>query len=232
MECTPSPERPVPPTPRQLILSLLASLAVGCGGARTPAGKAADAAPAADVRPLAGLASQRILVAPAYALRRDDSMGWGTAITDQRAWLGDLDGELAFALGERGLRGQWVFAEDLVRGFRRNPTLSPDPYRLTVEPLRTAGRLAPGTRLPEPLASQVRTLVAVHDARFVLIPLETGFEPAADAGGRARLRLALVDARLSDVRWIGEVRGDPHPTLTPAVAASLAARFADLIAAP
>ena len=88
-------------------------------------------------------------------------------------------------------------------------------------------------RIPEPLASQLRTLVAVHDARFALLPLEVAFEKAAvgTAGGRARLRLAIVDARTTELRWVGEVRSDPSPVLNPGVTTSLAGRLADLIVA-
>jgi hypothetical protein len=50
------------------------------------------------------------------------------------------------------------------------------------------------------------------------------------------LHVALVDARGAQLRWAGDVHGDPAPPdaalLSPAAAATLAARLADLIAAP
>ena len=64
-------------------------------------------------------------------------------------------------------------------------------------------------------------------------PVEVRFEKAAVAGqGVVALRVALLDGRLGDVRWIGTVRSDPAPTYSRAVLTSLAAHFADLFTAP
>lgn len=207
-----------------------ALLLSGCAAGGAP--PAAGATPAVPERPLASLASQRIVVAPVSAVREGDALGWAAGIPRQREWLRSLDQEIAFALGERGLERAWVFPEALLRSYERNPAMSPDPYRLSVAPLRALTRLTGEQRLPEPLASQLRTLVAVHDGRYVLLPLEVSFEPEAAGSGRARLRLLLVDARSTELRWLGEVRSDPSSALNPGVAASLAARLADLIAAP
>ena len=204
-------------------------LAAACaGGGR----QAAPEAPSGGLRPLGGLAAQRIVVAPVSALREGDALGWAAGIPRQREWLRELDQEIAFALGERGLDRAWVYPEALARSYQRNPSLSPDPHRLATEPLRGVARLNPDLRVPEPLATQLRTLVAMHDGRYVLLPLEVAFEPDTGATGRARLRLMLVDARSTEVRWLGDVRSDPARLLSPGVPASLAARMADLIAAP
>jgi hypothetical protein len=68
----------------------------------------------------------------------------------------------------------------------------------------------------------------------VLLPIELRFEPDTTAGlGVAVLRLALVDGRLGEIRWIGNVRSDPSPTFSRAtLLASIAVHLADLIAAP
>ena len=125
----------------------------------------------------------------------------------------------------------WAFSDDLSRDFQRNPTYANDPYLLAEEPLRSPA-LKDGDRLPEPLASQLRTLVALRDkARYVLAPVDLRIEPAA-GGGQARLRLVLIDAVTSDIRWIGAVQSDVVPAYGPALLASLGAHFADLVAAP
>jgi hypothetical protein len=91
--------------------------------------------------------------------------------------------------------------------------------------------LAVDARLPEPLASQIRTMVALHDdVRLVLAPVELRLEKAGATGGRGILRLVLVDARASNVRWIGQVAGDEAPAFGPVVTASLAARLANVVA--
>ncbi len=98
---------------------------------------------------------------------------------------------------------------DLDSAFKRNPTYAADPYTLAEEPLRSPS-LSVEQRLPEPLASQLRTMVALHDdARLVLAPVELRFEAATGTGGRGVLRLVLVDPRLVASAWIGEVASDP-----------------------
>jgi hypothetical protein len=110
-----------------------------------------------------------------------------------------------------------------------------------MDPLRPGRLLATG-ELGEPLASQLRNLAAMHDARFVLAPVELRFERAAAGGqqpaaasgeaGTAVLRVSLIDVRLAKAVWSGDVRSDVATALTPAVAASVAGHFVDLIAAP
>ena len=104
-----------------------------------------------------------------------------------------------------------------------------DQFGLAEEPLRSPS-LGIDQRLPEPIASQLRTLIALHDdTRLVLAPVELRFEPTT-GGGHGVLRLVLVDARASSVRWIGEVTSDPAPAFGPAITASIAAKLSALIA--
>jgi hypothetical protein len=184
-------------------------------------------------RPLAGLAAQRVVVAPALALREGDPAGWAARIPRLREFLRVLDDEIAAALADRGLGQAWVFPDQLWRGHSRNPSLGVDPYRLATNPLRGA-RLAVGERVPEPLASQLRTLVAVHDGRLVLLPVEVFFDIDRTGGtGRTALRLALIDARGADIRWSGEVRADQRGTEPDrAQLADVAMRLANLVTAP
>jgi hypothetical protein len=50
--------------------------------------------------------------------------------------------------------------------------------------------------------------------------------------GVAILRLVMMDSRLAQIKWVGEVASDPMRTLSPAVTASVASHFADLVVAP
>jgi hypothetical protein len=144
-----------------------------------------------------------------------------------------LDDEIAAALADRGLGQAWVFPDQLWRGHSRNPSLGVDPYRLATNPLRGA-RLAPGDRVPEPLASQLRTLVAVHDGRLALVPVEVFFDIDRTGGtGRTALRLALIDARSAEIRWSGEVKADQRGSEPDrAQLADVATRLANLVTAP
>jgi hypothetical protein len=200
-----------------------------CGGGKPSAEAPAPIDPSA--RPLAGLAAQHVIVAPAFRLRETDALGWTAQIPRSRDYLKSLDDELLFALGERGLKTQWVYPADLVRSMRGNPTYAIDPYTLAAEPLRNPDVKA-GAKLSDPLATQLRTLVALQDARAVMLPVEVRFEKDKSGQGIAILRLAVLDGRLGEVRFMSEVRSDPSPTFSRALLASLASRVADLVTAP
>jgi hypothetical protein len=225
-----APRTPSSSAPRLAVAALLLA-AIGCGGT----GRTTAATPppiTSSVRPLAPLVPQNIVVTPLLALREADTLGWSQAIPNRREFLRSVDEQMQAALRERGLTRPWIFPEALARAAQRNPGHAIDPYQLAMEPLRRRERLQVAERLPEPLASQIRTIVALHDARFVILPLELYFEPVGQGEGRAVLRLAFADARLSDIQWVGDVRSDPASRFDPAVAAELGRRFADLVIAP
>jgi hypothetical protein len=180
---------------------------------------------------LSGLAAQHVVVLPAYGVRVLPDLDWARSIGRVTDVQRSLDADILAALEERGLRKAWIFPDQLQQSFRRNASYATDPYALAEEPLRAPG-VAIDTRLAEPLASQLRTLVALHeDARLILAPVDLRFEKAG-AGGRGVLRLLLIDPRTSSVRWVGEISSDTVATFGPAVSASIASRLANAIATP
>lgn len=211
-------------------LCVFAILLAACHGS-TPVEEASPVEQ--PVRPLAQLASQRVIVTPTYYLVGGDALGWAAQLPKGREYLRSVDDEIAAVLAERGLKSQWLYTADLMRATRANPTYAIDPYTLGANILRGKDVVS-GTRLADPLATQLRTMIALQEgARAVLVPVEVRFEKAAVAGqGVVALRVALLDGRLGDVRWIGTVRSDPAPTYSRAVLTSLAAHFADLFTAP
>ena len=224
---------------RLLGITAAVFLAASAACAQKPPARDAQPAPLA-ARPLAGMVAQRAVLLPAQYLRPADSLGWAEQVKAPREFLARVDDEIAFAIRERGVKPEWAFPEDLARAARRNAAYASDPRSLAAEGLRPRGRRwklpAP---LGEPLATQLRALVALHDARYAILPVEVRFEPAAAGAGRAVLHLALVDARRAEVVWTTDVASDPAPAPSPAapvnlaaLAASLAGHVADLIAAP
>jgi len=187
-------------------------------------------APMRAMSPLAGLAGQHIVVLPLHYLR-PDTIGVAARIDDPRGLLATLDSAIERALGERGFRTSWTYPPALARSARRNAGYVTDPYSLAAERLRSGVRMS-DDRLAEPLASQLRSIVAVTDARYALFPVELRFERVP--GGRMRpvLHVALLDARGSSVQWTGDVRGAVGTTITPATLESVAFALADLVAAP
>jgi hypothetical protein len=205
-------------------LPILAVLLAGCASAHPATPASADAA---SKRPLERLAGQSIVVLPTQYLSFGDSLGWRAAVVRRADYLAGLDDEIGFALGERGLSRKWTFANAITRAARNNSTVISDPHALSAESLREPIGLE--ETLKEPLGSQIRSLLALENGRFVLLPVELKTE-SANGTGVAVLKLMLIDARLAKVKWIGEVRSERQRTFSPALAASVASRLADLIA--
>lgn len=182
------------------------------------------------VAPLTVYATQRIAVAPT-SIVRSDSLGWMQRLGGAVATGKVLDSAFATALSDRGVSKQWYLPADLVRAFERNRSYATNPYELTTTMLRPAAFQAT-SRYGEPLASQLRTLVALHEGvRLVLIPVELRFErDAAGRTGRAIVRAVLLDARAADARWVGEIRGDTSSVPRRALD-HVASRFADFFVA-
>lgn len=181
--------------------------------------------------PLTAYATQRVVLVP-VAGARFDTLGWVAQLGGATSVARKLDSAIAGRLAERGVGPRWILPAELWRAYERNRNYVTDPYQLTVLPLRAPTFVA-ASRYGEPLASQLRTMIALHDdARVVLVPVEVRFERAGDASsGRAILHAALLDARTTEARWVGDVQGDI--TGTPARALdSVAARLADLFLAP
>ena len=209
------------------LLTLLCCLPLllGCGGQQ---GSQAPAPQPAVGRPLATLAGQRVILTPVYRLREGDVMGWAAQIPRSRELLRALDTAIAAELAQRGLEKQWVYPPDLVRAVKASPTYAVDPYALATEPLRSRS-VAPGGKIGDPLVTQLRTMIALHDSRFVLLPVELRFERDRSGQGIAVLHAVLVDGRIGEVRWAGDASSDPSPAFSRALLASVASHFADLI---
>jgi hypothetical protein len=226
------------------------------GPARANRGVAADSQPGkrkAAVHPaLEQLAAQRILVLPVQAVVFTDSLGWGNRIASVRSYLQTVDDEITYALKDRGLDGKWVLADAVVRSAKRNSDFAADPHSIDTRQLRP-GAKTDEFLLREPLASQLRSLTALNDARYVLVPVEVRVvnTPGAPAShslkttattntqqssgavsprANAVLHVVVIDTRRSQLQWVGDVVGAPLTKFSPALAADLASRLADLIA--
>jgi hypothetical protein len=178
--------------------------------------------------PLEVLAQQQILVLPVQYLTFADSLGWSSQVPSIPEYLHTVDDELTFAFGERGLNKHWMFADALARSLKRNPNIAIDPYVLDAGQVRVGSR-PDDWQLSDPLASQLRSLIALSEARYVLLPVELQLISVHGAG-QAKLHVVLIDARRSQVQWSGDVFGAPMPKFTPAVAADIASRLASLVA--
>ena len=175
---------------------------------------------------LAAIVGQPLLIAPVQSIRIAPELGW-TGLPRTPDILAALDGSLTDTLRARLANPQWVYAAALIESARNNPTYATDPRALSIQALKSS-KLGVGQRLPEPLASQLRLMLALHDGRLILIPVELRFERTAAGAAHPVLHLVLVDPRLSDIRWSGDVSGVDSPTFSNSFAAQMASRVADL----
>jgi hypothetical protein len=195
--------------------------------------RAAQTPPEAPERALGVYAAQRVVVTPTAHVRVADSLGWVQQLGGAKSVARRLDSNMVALFDVRGLGSRWIFPAELTRAYERNRTYATDPYQLVVEQVRGA-KFKTGERYGEPLSSQLRTMIALHeDARFVLLPADLRFERDGRAGraGRAVLRVALLDPRFAEARWVGDVRGDAADGGAQALS-TLAMRVADLFVAP
>src|ERR1043166_9867070 len=150
---------------RYEVCCVLAILVAGCGG-RHPA----PSQTFIDTSPLSGLVGQQLVVTPTQRARVAAELGW-TDVPASAQLAANLDSSVVSTFRSRDVGRSWVFGDALSRSFARNPTYATDPRSLSVESLRAPG-LQSGARLVEPIATQVRTMIALAGARLVLIPVD------------------------------------------------------------
>lgn len=156
--------------------------------------------------PTAGLAGQKVVVFPLTLIAADESLGWREPLTPRRAALDRADSVIGDMLTSRSPEVTWVLPPELRQAARRGVGVASDPDQMATSILRS-----PGLRqLPDPLWSQMRTLVAIAGDRYVLVPASLIFLPATQGatGGLAELTLVLADVRTGAIGWRTVARGE------------------------
>lgn len=166
-------------------------------GEKASESKADEAAPNDSTRaPLAILETRRVLVMPLQLT--------GSIEAQAKAKV-EVDSAITRMLVNRGLDGMWTSSQEITRSAKRNPTLGVDPRKLAVSQLRV-GAKTDKWQLRDPLATQLRTLIALTDARYVLIPVELYKRAGAQDGHpQLALHIVVIDARRSQLQWKGDV---------------------------
>jgi hypothetical protein len=205
------------------VVLVLAAFASGLGAQQNKSNPAVKPPP-----PLSPMASQHVVVLPVQLLRAD-SGAW----MDARGWdkfRRELDDSIASIVAARGVGRVWKYASDVVRIAKRNPDYVSDPYSMGVQPMR-AVIYKIGDRLPEPFVSNLRSLIALADTRYALVPVEAWFVRKG-AQQIVVMKLALADGQGGGIVWLGEVGSDPATSMPPDLVNTLATRVANLIIAP
>lgn len=178
--------------------------------------------------PLSPMASQHVMVLPVQ-LMRADSGAW-VNIHDWEKFRHELDDSIGSIISARGVGHAWKYASDVIRIAKRNPDYVNDPYSMGVQPMR-AVLYKIGDPLPDPFVSNLRTLIALADTRYALVPIEVWFVRRGPQQ-IAVMKLALADGQGGTIVWLGEVGTDPATSMPPDLINTLATRVANLIIAP
>jgi len=145
----------------------------------------------------------------------------GSVTSTAEEAVAGLDGEIAYWLGERAPRVQWVFPPDLDRALARSPSLDIQIRGLAV----SAFYRGQVKNIGDPLFGDLRRLGALVDARYALVPVGAG-EFDVEGGRRVELRVALIDTLGGSVLWYGAIAGATGPAGDAALAASAAQALA------
>lgn len=204
--------------------ALIATLVITTLGTAACAGSGAAPGVPLDAEPLSAFAARAVLVLPLQQVSEK------TGVTSSQsgpatAFREAMDYEIRFAFGESP-PSRWVFAPAIIASSKRNIGVSADPTRLSVEGL-VEKLPEPDEAIAETLRTQVRQIIALTDARYVLLPVSVRFhEPRPNGTRRATMRVVLIDARLARIRWAEDISTEPAPELNRAAAAALAGRLA------
>ena len=209
---------------RALLCVIALALSLACA-----AKPAATSSPPVVLRPLERMSGQEIVVFPVQYLSWTDSLNWQSQIPNRAEFLSTLDDQIEAALTARGLGQTWTFGREIERASKINSIIMRDARSLSAEWLR--GRTFPDQTVRDPLASQVRALVGLKGQRYALLPVELRLENRAGMGV-ATLRVVMIDSRMALLKGMWEVSSDPTRTVSPALTASVATHFADLVVAP
>jgi hypothetical protein len=177
--------------------------------------------------PLGFIVGRSVLVLPVQRNVIFPDSTWKSEIATGSTFTAALDDAIESSLTQRGVSAGWTFAAAISATARRNTGMVPDPHVLAIGNLTRLTK-AGDDPLPQALGSQIRELVALRDGRYAVLPAAVRFSRLGTAE-RAALVLYLIDSRTARIVWSGEVVSDPSPTVSPAMAASLAEHIADLV---
>jgi hypothetical protein len=180
--------------------------------------------PPVKVLPAQALAGKLVGVLPLTLLVADPTLQSDSIVyreyRDRRTGLHRADSLVGDALLGRAPEVHWILPPALRKMARRAAGFVPDPDDMGQAILR-APKLE---NIPDPLRSNLRSLLAIADGRLALVPAALGFGPEPDGQIRAELTLVLADARTGKVMWRSLALGrgkTPDQALTAALAAVL-----------
>lgn len=183
-------------------LTLLVGLAACTGGKQATVGpEPAEAQeskikmPPAAALPLLGIAGQPVGVLPTTLVVPRDSLAGKAPFVDRASgqrWVDSVFGE---GLQFRAPEVNWKLPAQLRSMARQAPGIAADPDYMGQAVLRNPEI----KKVPDPLISNLRTLMGIAGGRFMLVPAAFSFQHDSTGAVEVRANLAGVDTRLGDV---------------------------------
>ncbi len=212
----------MPPTPRRCWSAFHAGLLalVACS---LHAQDELKPLPPVPVLPVGMLSGQNIAVLPITLVVADPELETSTAYApykEHRPALLRADSLIGEGLVSRGPEVHWVLPPEVRKVARRAAGFVEDPDQMGQAVLRSPNM----TKVPDPLRSSLRGLVALVGGRMALVPASLGFGPEPNGQIRADLTMVLADTRSGKVVWrsVSYGRGgSPDQAIKAAMAALL-----------
>jgi len=163
--------------------------------------------------PAASFAGQKVVVFPVSYMVAQEVLGWNEALGAREDRLLRADSLIEEFLLERVPEADWIFPDELRRAAARAPGMLRDPDRMGAAALRDQSL----QKVPDPLISNMRNLIALVGERMALVPAAVVFGEPVDTtleGGMVEVTFSMVDVRQNLVRWFGSaygVAGGPWP---------------------
>jgi len=175
--------------------------------------------------PVGSLTGQSIAVLPITLVVADPELESSTAYDpgkEHRPALQRTDSLIGQGLETRGPEVHWILPPEVRKVARRSAGFVDDPDQMGQAVLRSPKM----SKVPDPLRSSLRGLVALVGGRLALVPASLGFGPEPNGQIRADLTMVLADARNGKVLWRSVAYGrgaSPDQAIKAAMAALLPA---------
>jgi hypothetical protein len=202
---------------------VVAAAGLSCGGGAKPSPEQAAPKPPPTIPlPTAGLAGQHVALYPLTLVAAEEALRWDTLVTNRRTTLPRADSVILSLMTGRAPEVNWITPDQLRRAARRAVGIATDPDQMGGSVLRDEKL----DLVPSPLNVQLRTLNALVDSRFAVIPAALIYKHRAKTPDApllvttAELMIVMVDVRQNRIAWRTTARGDgadPWTALTAAV---------------
>lgn len=141
------------------------------------------------------IAGQVVGVLPSTLVVARDSLAGKAPFTDRKSSTHWVDSMLGEGMMMRAPEVNWKLPAQMRSLAQRAPGIAADPDYMGQAVLRDPQI----TKVPDPMISNLRTLMAIAGGRFVFVPAALSFQHDSTGAVEARANFVGVDTRMGDV---------------------------------